>query len=131
MSFTATARQFVFYGTAAGFALLVHLSILVILVQYLDVDETLASALGFICAVPVNFYLQRRFVFVSKVDLLRSFATYLAITFIGLGLNTIVFWLLTEWTELHYTLVQIVTTLAISVFNFVANRTYSFSMRSN
>ncbi len=128
-SLTSTVRQFFRYGLAAATALFVHLSVLVILVSQLGVQETTATALGFICAVPVNFHLQRRYVFGSTADLSRSFAMYCGITLATLILNTAIFWVIYNWSGVHYTVAQIATTLAIALINFFANRTFTFSKR--
>jgi len=119
-------HRFIRYGIAGSVALAVHLAILAVLVDALAWDETIASAIGFTCAVPVNYYLQRRFVFNSATAIGRSFAIYCVVTLSMLGINTGVFWVLVTQLGLYYLAAQTVTTCAVVMLNYIANRTVTF-----
>lgn len=118
--------QFLRYAIAGGLALGVHLAVLASLVDGFGLDETLASAIGFCCAVPINYTLQRRLVFRSAVPLARSFVAYCAVTFAMLGLNVLIFWVLFAEIGLHFLAAQVVTTVAIVMLNYIANRSITF-----
>ncbi len=117
------------YGIAGSIAVLVHLLVLAVLVEVWAVNETLASAIGFICATPVNYILQKKYVFNSSAKLITSFSIYCIITISTLMLNTILFWTLSTVTNWHYVSVQVITITIIFILNYYLNRNITFSNR--
>ena len=94
--------QFVLYGLSGSAAAATHLLVLVVLTELGGAPSTLASAVGFICALPVNYSLQHRFVFNKSRQHTVFFMRYLAVTLLTLGLNTCLFWLLTTGLGIFY-----------------------------
>ena len=118
------------YGVSGSIAVAVWLAVLVIMVEVFKINETIASQIGFICATPINYTLQKVYVFKSSAERGSRFMLYCAITVTTLGINTMLFWLILNYTDLHYTLVQIVTTIIIVFLNYYANRTFTFAERA-
>ena len=122
-----TLLQFLLYGLAGGAAALTHLIVLVLLAELAHFPPTLASALGFASAVPVNYALQHRFVFNRSSQHLLFFPRYVSITLLTLGLNTGLFWLLNTGLGLYYVTSQVVTIGLIVPLNYVLNRCVTFN----
>lgn len=116
--------QLVRYVIAGGTAAATHLLVLVLLVELAGCPATLASALGFAAATPVNYGLQHRFVFRRSGGHGRFFTRYLAVTAATMALNTALFALLAAW--LPYLLAQVVTIGMIVLVNFLLNRHVTF-----
>ena len=76
----ATLLQFLRYGLSGATAAATLLLVLVVLTELVGAPATLASALAFASAVPVNYALQHRFVFNKSSQHLRFFARYVAVT---------------------------------------------------
>jgi len=124
----ATLLQFLRYGLAGSAAAATHLAVLVLLAELAAVPATLASALGFACAVPVNYALQHRFVFNSSSRRhLLLFSRYVTVTLLTMALNVGLFWLLTSGLGVFYVLSQIITIGVIVPLNFAINRSYTFA----
>ena len=123
----ALFRQFVYYGICGGIAAGVLLIVLAGLVELTGMPETLASAIGFACATPVNYGLQHRFVFKQNGRHGVFFARYVAVTLLTLGLNTALFWVLTEGVGVFYLLSQVLTVGTIMLVNFGLNRSFTFA----
>ncbi|WP_419908179.1 GtrA family protein [Hoeflea sp.] len=121
------ATQFVRYGIAGGCALATHLVVLWGLHELFGVEEVLASAVGFLAAIPVNYALQHRYVFSSQRRHVTAAPRYLATTLAGLGLNTILFALATLVLAIPYLLAQVIVTVLVFLFNFLVNRHFTFS----
>ena len=123
-----TLLQFLRYGLAGSTAAATQLAVLVLLTELAAVPSTLASALGFACAVPVNYALQHRFVFNpdSRSHLLL-FSRYVVVTLLTMALNVGLFWLLTSGLGVYYVLSQIITIGLIVPLNYVLNRSFTFS----
>ena len=115
------------YVMGGGLAFLVHLAVLSFMVEALGQGETLSSAVGFMCAVPVNFLFQYRFVFRSRARMSHAFTKYCVITLATLGLNTLMFWILVTVPQLHYLAAQFFTTATVLFVNFFANRSITFA----
>jgi putative flippase GtrA len=116
------------YGMVGGTAFLIWIFVLVFLVELFGVDEVLASAIGFIIATPINYILQKLYVFKAAANLGSRFYVYCVITVAALGVNIMLFWVLMNATNIHYTLAQIITATVIMFMNYYVNRTYTFSV---
>jgi putative flippase GtrA len=123
----ATLLQFLRYGLAGGAAAATQLAVLVLLTELARTPSTLASAVGFGCAVPVNYALQHRFVFNRSRRHLLYFPRYVSITLLTLALNTGLFWLLTDGLGLFYVASQVVTIGLIVPLNYALNRYITFT----
>jgi putative flippase GtrA len=122
--------QLVRYTLAGGAAVVTHLVILSLLVELTTINKTLASAIGFACAIPVNYLLQRRFVFHSSDAHGILFVRYILVTLSTMTLNALSFWILAEALMIHYVTAQIITTALVFAMNFILNRFYTFNNRN-
>jgi putative flippase GtrA len=121
------AAQFVRYLLSGGAAAAVHLVVLVAAVELVRVAKPLASAVGFCCAVLVNYGLQHRFVFGRTSRHGVFLPRYVAVTLGTLVLNVALFWLLTQEMGVPYVLSQVLTIGLIVPVNFTLNRTFTFA----
>lgn len=120
------ATQFLRYGITGGVALTTHLAVMWVAVETLGTLKPLASAIGFACAIPINYILQYRFVFRSDAEHVASFLRYVAVTLATMVLNVALFWMLLALLQAHYLIVQCVTTVIVLMTNFAVNRTFTF-----
>jgi len=123
-------QKIIRYLVAGGLALLVHLAVLTGLVEWLLVDELLATSVGFLCAVPVNFHLQRTFVFKSNGSYATEFRRYVLVTISTFLLNGVVFAILHSGVGIQYIPAQLCATVVILVANFIINYFFTFSLRN-
>ncbi|HEX2115876.1 MAG TPA: GtrA family protein [Alphaproteobacteria bacterium] len=117
------------YGLAGATALTAHLVVLSALVELAGWQETVSSGAGFLCAVPINFWLQRTFVFRSQGACLLQFGRYALVTATTLALNIAAFAALVEWLRLHYVTAQVISTGAALAANFVLNQHVAFATK--
>ena len=115
------------YLIAGGTAFIVLMLVLIFLVEVFSMNEVLATAIGLICATPVNYSLQKRFVFRSKAPVGKSFVIYCVVTGATMLLNVELFYLILKYSGLHYTVSQLLTTAIIVVLNYFVNRHLTFS----
>jgi len=119
--------QFVRYTLAGGAAVVTHLAVLSLLVELTPINKMLASAIGFVCAIPVNYLLQHRFVFHSSGTHGIRFVRYIVVTLSTMILNVLSFWILAEILIVYYVTAQLLTMGLVFTMNFVLNRTYTFA----
>ncbi len=115
------------YLLAGGTAFLVLMLVLISLVELFGVNEVMATALALACATPVNYSLQKRFVFRSHAPVGKSFIIYCVVTIVTMIMNVQFFYFILKYTDLHYTLAQILTTAIIVIINYFVNRHLTFS----
>ena len=114
------------YGVAGGSAVAVWMLVLFVLVQFFAVDEVIASGIGFLSCLPVNFLIQQHYVFKTADHKLRRALRYLAVTAVGGLINLVLYWLAVDVAQIQYLLAQIFVTGVVAVFNFVGNKVYTF-----
>jgi putative flippase GtrA len=119
--------QLLRYVLAGGTALATHLAVMWIAVEVFAVAKVLASAIGFLSAISVNYLLQYRFVFGSEASKMASFILYTAVTLLTMALNVVVFSLLLALSPAHYLLIQSFTTAVVFLVNFSVNRSVTFN----
>ena len=115
------------YLIAGGTAFVVLMVVLIFLVEVFAMNEVLAAAIGLLCATPVNYSLQKRFVFRSQAPVGKSFVIYCVVTAATMMLNVELFYLILKYSGLHYTVSQFITTAIIVVLNYIVNRHLTFS----
>jgi putative flippase GtrA len=118
--------QFIKYCIAGGTAFLVQLAVLEALV-WLGTNATLAAGIGFACAVPVNYAIQRRLVFIVAGRHSRYFTRFVVVTLAALGLNTFLFWLISHALGLPNAASLVIVTGIMLFLNFLANRFITFA----
>jgi putative flippase GtrA len=119
--------QAVRYGISGSAAAATLLVVLTLLVEVAGITETLASTIGFACAVAVNYTLQHCFVFDRERGHALYLPRYLAVTMATLALNTVLFWALSSGLGMFYLASQVITIGVIVPINFVINRSFTFA----
>jgi len=120
-------KIFIYYTISGGLAALVHFLILIALVEKTTINPTIASGIGFCMAIIVNYNMQYHWTFKSSGSHRTIFIKYVIVTFIMLGVNTIIFWFLFEKQELVYLIAQVIATGTVMLMNFAINKNYTFA----
>ncbi|MEM7098535.1 MAG: GtrA family protein [Pseudomonadota bacterium] len=124
-------ETFARYFLSGCVALAVHLSVLAALVELFSFDEVAASGIGFVFACIVNYCIQYFYVFRVSDRLATRALRYVVITVFTLLLNMVVFYLIIQFSGLHYALAQGLTTGFIFVVNFVLNSLWTFNIQAD
>jgi putative flippase GtrA len=123
-----TIGQLLRYGLSGSAAALAQLAILALLVELAATPPVLASVTAFAGATVINYTLQHRFVFGRSSGHGWYFPRYVAVTLLTMGLNTLLFWFLTEAVGIYYLVSQLITIGLIVPVNFLANRNFTFAV---
>jgi len=119
---------FVRYIVSGSLAAMTHFGVLALLVEVMDTDPTLASAIGFVAALFVNYSMQYHWTFAAEGPHGVIFTRYVVVTFSMLGLNTVLFWsALNAMPGNHYLIAQCVATGVVVLLNFTLNSRYTFN----
>ena len=117
------------YLVSGTIAAIVHFGLLIVLIEFLTINPTLASALGFTAAVFINYSLQFHWTFAIESKGMHQviFTRYLLVTLFTLSLNTVLFWTMNEFVGFQYLYSQIFVTGIVLIVNFLVNNKYTFN----
>lgn len=121
--------QFIKYAGVGALAAAVDIGALYALTEHAGVFYLVSAVLSFCLGVAVNYGLSTRFIFKKRrmESRRREFAVFLAIGVLGLGLNTLLIWLLTEHAGLFYLHSKYIATGVVFFFNFNARKFILFN----
>ena len=112
------------YTFVGGLAFFVDFSVLFLLTNYLHIYYLISAALSFFLGLIVNYFLSVSWIF-SKRKLnsrLNEFLIYSFIGVIGLGINELCMWILTENLHFFYLISKLGSTGFVYLWNFSVRR---------
>jgi putative flippase GtrA len=116
-------RKFVLVG---GVATATQYAVLVGMVRILGANPVFASSCGYVISALLNYYLNHRLTFRSAQSHRRALPRFAVIAAVGLLINSTLVWALSERGRLPYLAAQIIATAVVLVWNFTANRKWTF-----
>ena len=121
--------QFSKFLVVGGLSTLLQYVVLVIAVTFLNTDPVNGSMTGYLLGGVLNYYLNYKFTFKSDKSHINTTWKFAVIMAIGFSLNAYIMFVLVSDIELHYIFAQIVATIIVLVWNFIANRLWTFSIK--
>jgi putative flippase GtrA len=124
-----TIKQLFRYGIVGGVAFIADFGTLFLFKEYAHVNYLVAAAMSFCIGLMVNYLLSIKWVFnQGKIEnKFIEFTVFTIIGLIGLALNELMIWLLTEKLLMHYLLSKIITAFFVYFWNFFARKIILFS----
>jgi len=123
-----TARQFVIFSMMGAIGTAGHYLTLILLVELLRIDPSLATTAGFIVGALINYILNYHITFKSDKSHREALIKFLLIAAIGAVINTFIMYLGSNFLQYHYLLVQIIATLIVLLWNFTINKIWVFAV---
>ena len=120
-------RQFIRFAGVGGMATALMYVLLVMQVEWLAMPAVAASALAYALSAVFNYIANYHFTFASQAPHQRALPRFALVAGIGLALNTLIMYALTAVVSAHYLLAQILATLVVLIWNFVANRHWTYA----
>ena len=118
------AAELVRYFGASFVALLVDVTVLVVATEIFGLHYLLAATLGFAAGIFVIYELSVRWVFAHRSIAQKplEMGVFLFTGIVGLGLNALIIFLLTEHAALHYGVSKFGAAGVVFTFNFGARK---------
>ena len=125
----STLVQLFKYTFAGGFAFLVDFGTLYLLTEYFKTNYLIAAGVGFIFGLGINYFLSIRWIFNKRSinNQLFEFIIFAIIGIVGLGLNELFLWILTELFFIYYLFSKLIVSLALYTWNFYARKLLLFN----
>lgn len=127
--FSNTVIQLLRYTIVGGLAFIIDFGMLIILTEIFNVNYLISALVGFTLGLIVNYFLSIKWVFNQRNIRKRSveFLLFTLIGMVGLALNELSIWFLTEVVMLYYMLSKIITTVMVYMWNFFARKYLLFT----
>ncbi len=114
---------------AVGFSgLFVDFGVTYIFKEKIKINKYVSNAMGFICAATTNYILNRLWTFQSTSDdVATEYGSFMVVSAIGLGINSLVLWILTDKLKWNFYLSKIFAIGCATMWNFFANLMFTFN----
>ncbi|WP_072371397.1 GtrA family protein [Thermophilibacter mediterraneus] len=127
MGFRALVEQFLKFGVVGAVAFVIDYGILMLLSQVVGWDPLPSSVVSFVVSLLFNYVASMHFVFERRDDLSRrrELVIFVALSVIGLGINSAVIWAGTAALgdgAVAVTVTKLVATVVVAVWNFVSRK---------
>lgn len=119
------------YFFVGGFAFLVDYGLLVLLTEVFGLHYLVSATISFLAGLVVNYLLSTSWIF-RKSTLENKWAEFLifaVIGVVGLGLNNLLLYLLTDKLHIHYMISKLITTALVMIWNFGARKIVLFNKK--
>lgn len=120
--------KFLKFGIVGGSGVIVDFFFTWLLKEKFKVQKYVANAIGFAIAASTNWFLNRIWTFESRnPEILVEYTEFLVISLIGLAINSLVLWILTDKLKFNFYISKLGAIAVTTVWNFFANYLYTFA----
>ncbi len=120
--------KFIKFGLVGFSGLFIDFGITYLAKEKLNVQKYIANAIGFLMAATSNYVLNRVWTFQSNnPEIMVEFTEFFIISLIGLGLNTLLLWILVSKFKLNFYFAKVFAIGFVTLWNFLANAFITFN----
>lgn len=120
------AMGFIKFLSVGGTATLLQYAILIALVETAAATPVLASSIGYVLSSVYNYLLNYYFTFESAARHHIAAFKFMIVAAIGLTINSSLVFIFTEMIVLHYLAAQVLSTIAVLIWNFYVHRHWTY-----
>jgi len=120
--------KFLKFGCVGLSGVLVDFSITWLCKEVLKIQKYVANAIGFTIAASSNYFLNRIWTFESHNPQIGiEYIKFLVISLIGLGINTLILWILVSKFKQRFYLSKLFAIAVVTIWNFFMNWIFTFT----
>jgi putative flippase GtrA len=125
---TSGLVQFLRYGFVGGAAFVCDFGTLYVATSLIGLHYLVSAVVGFIVGLLVNYWLSVRWVFGTRkfTSGFFQFGLFASVGVVGVGLNELVMWSLTERVGWHYLASKLAATVLVYLWNFSIRKVLIF-----
>ena len=121
-------RKFIKFGIVGFSGLFVDYGLTWLTKEKLKIQKYVANAIGFCSAATTNYFFNRIWTFQSTdPEILIEYSQFIFVSLIGLGINTIILWLIVTKLKLNFYVSKFIAIMVVTVWNFFANLLFTFA----
>ena len=119
--------KFLKFGVVGFSGVFVDFGITYLFKEIIKINKYVSNAIGFIFAATSNYILNRIWTFESEnADVATEYGKFMLVSVIGLGINSLTLYLLTDKLKWNFYLSKIFAIGAATLWNFFANLLFTF-----
>lgn len=120
--------QFIKYVVAGGIATVHDFVALYILTEFFQIYYLISATLAFTIGISINYFLSIKWVFNNRkfTNIYHEIMTFVLISLIGLILNNLILWILTESFLIFYIYSKAMATVIVLLWNYLAKKSIIF-----
>ena len=120
--------KFVKFGAVGISGLFVDFGVTFLCKEIIKIPKYISNAIGFTMAASTNYLLNRIWTFQSHdPGIAIEFSKFFIVSLIGLGINTLILWLLVSKSKTNFYLSKLFAIAVVMIWNFLANLLYTFT----
>lgn len=114
------------FGIVGVVATIIDFIFLYLFREVCNFNVVVANTLSFVISVLYNYFASLTFVFDvnEEKSKTRNFIIFIICSVIGLGINDLIVWVVTDMLNIHYMISKVVATIVVMVFNFVTRKKF-------
>lgn len=122
-----TSQQFILFTGIGAIGTVGHYATLILLVQALHADPVIATTIGFTVGALINYLLNYRITFNSNKRHREALTMFFSVAALGAVINALIMTAGINISDQHYLVIQVIATSIVLVFNFIANKYWTFA----
>lgn len=120
--------KFLKFGVVGFSGVFVDFGFTYVCKEWIKIPKYVANAIGFSIAATSNYLFNRIWTFHShNPEMLMEFSQFFGISLIGLGINTLILWILVSKYKKHFYLSKLFAIGVVTIWNFLANYFITFN----
>ena len=114
------------FSIVGGIATIIDFVYLYIFKEFLNFNVILANTLSFIISVTYNYIASITWVFDTNKNENKKiqFILFIIFSIVGLIINNIILYILTDKLNIYYLISKVVATLIVMIFNFITRKKF-------
>ena len=118
-------NQILKFGLVGGTAFVIDYVLLYFCTEFLHIHYLISSIISFTVSVIFNYILSIKWIFdVKKKQDVKDFVIFIILSVIGLGINSLIMYVMVEKFGVYYMLSIIVSTAVVMVYNFITRKIF-------
>jgi putative flippase GtrA len=119
--------KFIFFALVGVSGLVIDFGLTYLNKEKLKLNKYLANGTGFFAAATNNFFLNRNWKFANThPDVTGQYIKFIGFALIGLAINSVIVWWMTEKMKKNFYLSKGVATFIVTCWNFLSNFLFTF-----
>ncbi|MCD4734685.1 MAG: GtrA family protein [Bacteroidales bacterium] len=120
--------KFIKFGIVGFTGVLIDFGVTYVCKEWLKIQKYVSNGIGFMIAASSNYLFNRIWTFQSNdPQVAIEYTQFLVISLIGLGVNTLVLWILVSKYKRHFYLSKLIAIAVVWLWNFFANYYITFA----
>ncbi len=118
-------KQIIRFGIVGVIAFLIDYSLLYVFTEFIHIHYLISSVMSFTISLIFNYIASIYWVFdVKKKQTYKEVIIFVVLSVIGLGINQLVMYVMTDLWKIYYMLSKLVATAIVMVWNFITRKIF-------